>query len=118
MDTRRLLSDYLYRSNDSELFVYYRSTQFNNIYQAINLIGLLTWILYFSIFLGLFCCSFVYASQSFIQVLLVTEGIVVGVFLLCLAVASLVNSGYLLMLGLILIIVGCLELALCFLLLA
>lgn len=115
-DTRRLLQDYTLYTRRYGRDNSYKNIQYNTLLQDLLKV-MLCWNIYFLFFISIIFLSFIYVNKSFIQLLLLTELIIICIFLIFLSLSVLYNTIYLINLGLILLILGGLELALSFLLL-
>lgn len=116
-DTRRLLQDYTLYAEKYRNYWSYKTEHYSTLLQDLLKV-MLYWNFYFLIFIGVLFLSFLYVNKSFLQLLILTEIIIISIFLLCLNLSALYNIIYLINFSLILLILGGLELALAFLLLA
>ncbi len=115
-DTRKLLHDYTLTARKYNLDWAYVTNHYDTISQELLKV-MLCWSFYFLFFIATIFLSFCFLNKAFLLLLLLTEVIVVFLFLVFLTIAAVYNTTYLINLGLLLLILGGLELALAFLLL-
>lgn len=108
-DSRRLLTDYTTLLPD---YKHYETRGYNSVVQDLYYKGVLHWLFVFSYLTFCLMISLCFLNKGLLSLLLVSEVILLMLFIIALTVASLYNIYYMLIVSFFILIFGGLELAL------
>ena len=108
-DGRRLLTDYTVITPE---YNSYETRGYNNIIQDLYFKGLLHWLFIFSYLTFCLLISFCFLNRGLLSLLLVSEAILLMIFIIAITIASLFNLYYMLIFSFFILVFGGLELSL------